>query len=114
MLSLVFRDALREAEEAVRVDGPFDPPEPRQVRPVVRVRPGRQLRIDVVLVREAGDMRTQLGIDLSQPREPAVLGCVLDGKERVTVHEGGRVLGHSVDRAAMGVEEDGAAARALA
>src|SRR5438067_2739920 len=61
-------DALREVEQVVRVVTVLHPPQPRQVRAVVRLLPGRQVGIDVVDVRRPRDRRPQRHARRVDPR----------------------------------------------
>src|SRR3954468_19814302 len=62
-------DALREVEDAVRVDLLLHESEASQVRPVVRALPAGNVRIDVVLIREAGDVGPHPVVEAAAPAE---------------------------------------------
>ena len=57
-----------EAEEPVRVDLPLHVPQPLVVRAVVGVPPAGEVAVDVVLVREARDVRPHRGVEVADPR----------------------------------------------
>src|SRR5439155_22586553 len=69
------RDALREVEDAVRVVLPLHCREAAQVGAVVRVLPGREIGIDVVLVRETGDVGSHRRIETAVPVQVAGPGA---------------------------------------
>src|SRR5579862_7865575 len=61
------RDALAEVEGVVRVVRLLHRDETLEVRSVVRVLPRVQVRVDVVLIRETGDVRPHRRIEVGEP-----------------------------------------------
>src|SRR5207245_7573213 len=58
---------LREVESSVWVVRALDLDETGEVRPVVRVLPVLEVRVDVILVREAGNIRSHRGVEATDP-----------------------------------------------
>src|SRR5262245_36537268 len=78
--------------------------------------PGREIWIDVVLVREGGEERDGGPIEAVEPveargapRSGSPVGRELEREASGAMDEGGGRRGNAVDRAAVRVEEDAAA-----